>query len=219
MRKEKIIALLDDDKKLHFHLRQMSAFDFENWLRRLGHILRRAGLDIPPGQEVQASSEALVRGNFRVPVGVFAAGTDKPTALMCEMLLSCAHIDNTGRRTPLTPDVAENLVDRMSTLLGLYAEALAFNLDWALADPEDTPSLAPLNLPQETRYKQAQARKSYSARPLAGTCEALAISGLATMKELKNDYSFRGALELIRVLNIKNYDAWLSMDASQVQRC
>ena len=38
------------------------------------------------------------------------------------------------------------------------------------------------------------------------------------MKELKNDYSFRGALELIRVLNIKNYDAWLSMDASQVQR-
>ena len=218
MRKEKTIIVLDNGKELRFHLRQMSAFDFENWLLRLGHILRRAGLDVPPGQEVQAASDALVRGNFRVPVGVFAAGSDKAETLMCEMLLSCSHIDAMGRRTPLTPDLADDLVDNASILMGLYAEALAFNLDWAVADPEDVPSLAPLKLPQEARYNQAQTRNGASGRPAVSTCEALVISGLATMKELKNDYSFRGALELIRVLNIKSYDAWLVMDARQTQR-
>lgn len=217
MRKEKTITLLDNDKELRFRLRQMSAFDFENWLLRLGHILRHTGLDIPPGQEVQVVSGVLVRGDFRVPAGVFASGADKPMALMREMLLSCSYVDPAGHRTPLTPDVAEDLVDRMSTLLGLYAEALAFNLDWAVADPEDMPSLAPLKLPQEARYKQAHARNSLD-RPLVGTCESLSLSGLATMRELKNDYSFRGALELARILHIKNYDAWLAIDAIQIKR-
>lgn len=218
MRKEKTITVLDNGKELRFHLRQMSAFDFESWLLRLGHILRHAGLDIPPGQEVQIVSDTLVRGNFRVPVGALTAGDDKPMDLMSEMLLSCSHVDYAGRHTPLTPDAADDLVDNASILMGLYAEALAFNLDWVVVDPEDMPSLAPLKLPQEARYKQAQAQRNLSGRPLTGTCEALSLSGLATMKELKNDYSFRGALELIRILNIKNYETWLSMDAIQVKR-
>ena len=219
MRKEKTIAMLDDDKELRFHLRQMSAFDFENWSLRLAHMLRGGGLDIPAGQEVQDASKAVFDANFHPPMSaLMGGGADAALGLVNEIFLCCAYIDERGRHITLTPDVLEGLIDQAPTLLGLRKEVLLLNLDWAVIKPEDAPALAPLDLPEKARYQQACARCKSSGYLSFSVCGALALAGLATWDELKNVYSYRDALEMDRLLEIGNYNTWVNAENAQAGR-
>ena len=219
MREEKIIALQDDDKELHFHLRQMSAFDFENWSLRLARMLRGGGLDIPAGQEVRDASKAVFDANFHPPMSALrGGGADAAMDLVNEIFRCCAYIDGRGRHIPLTPAVLEGLIDQAPTLLGLRKEVLLLNLDWAMIKPEDAPALAPLDLPEKARYQQACARIKPNGYLSVGVCDALALAGLATWDELKNVYSYRDALELDRLLEIDNYNAWVSAENARAGR-
>lgn len=219
MRKEKTIALQDDDKELHFHLRQMSALDFENWSLRLAHMLRGGGQDIPAGHEVQDAAKAIFDADFNLPMRAILGGEAVPALdLVNEIFLCCAYIDERGRHIPLTPAVLECLIDQAPTLLGLRKEVLHLNLDWAVLKPEDAPSLAPLKLPEEARYRQACARSKSNAYLPLGICGSLALAGLATWDELQNIYSFRDALELDRLLGINNYNAWAAAENAQAGR-
>ena len=190
----------------------MSAFDFEHWLARLSHLLRRAGHNLPPGPEARHVTEAFLSNRFSFPMSA-STGCGAGTALRLfdEMLQCATYVDDQGQHIPLTPEVVECIIDQTVTLMNLHAEILGLNLDWTCVDIEDIPSLAPLKLPQETRYLQACAR-SRPARPAVGLCETLALSGLASQSELKTWYSYLDALELERILRLKNYNTWLDAE-------
>lgn len=47
---------------------------------------------------------------------------------------------------------------------------------------------------------------------MVGLCEALAMSGLASLDELKSVYSYFDALELERILRLKNYTTWVAAE-------
>ena len=212
MRKEKTLTLMEDGKELRFHLQQMSAFDFEHWLACLNQLLRNAGQDTPASREVRPVTEFFLNKDSNSPTKVTIIGKAKTALdLMEEMLLCAAYVDDQGQHIPLTPDVAERVIGQITTLLELRSEILRLNLDWALANVKDTPSLEPLKLPEEARYLQASGR-SKAGRPVVGLCEALAMSGLASLDELKSVYSYFDALELERILRLKNYTTWVAAE-------
>ena len=218
MRKEKTITLQDDDKSLRFQLRQMSAFDFENWLLRLGCMLRAAGRDIPPGDETAVAGNTILGRNCDLPLEVIlGGGADEALGLMNEIFLCCDYVDEQNRHVPLTLDVLE-CVDQVQTLLTLRCEALRLNLDWALVKKEHAPSLEPPTLPEAGRYQRACAQVSPAAQPVIGLCESLVSADLATLNELKTVYSYWDALELERILRLRNYTKWLAADAAQAER-
>lgn len=210
MRKEKTLTLMEDGKELRFHLQQMSAFDFECWLACLANLLRHIGHDIPPGVEARFVAEAFLSKGF-VTQAAIGRGAGMASRLLDEMLQCATYVDDQGQHIPLTPEVVECIIDQATTLMNLRAEILALNMDWTCVDIEDTPSLAPLELPQEARYLRACAL-SRPARPDVGLCETLAMSGLTNQCELKTWYSYLDALELERILRLKNYLTWLDAE-------
>ena len=196
----------------------MSAIDLENWQLRLGRMLRSAGRDIPPGQETAAASNAILDRNCDLPLeAIVGGGADEALELMNELFLCCAYLDGQNRYIPLTPAVLE-CVDQMQTLLTLRREVLRLNLDWALVKKENAPSLEPPTLPEQARYQRACARGNPAAHPNLGLCESLVLADLATLDEVKTVYSYWDALELERILRLKNYAKWLAADTVQAER-
>lgn len=209
MRSGKTIILKDGDREIAFCIRRMPALHLESWLARAAEIM-------PPEKVLPALSSPIALATLVLQRGLLAlACGENATALLEELLCCCAVIDTeTGVETPCSSQDIHGCIRDVSTLLCLRKAALQTNLSFAFDGTRK-----PLTLPQETAFRLAyteQARAKTVNVPQVTA--SLIAQGIASLNDLRTIYTYDDALDLLEILNVRNYNQWAALEAAKHRR-
>lgn len=212
MRIEQEIHLVEQEQQLVFIVRQMSAFQLERWLERALRILPpdQPGLATHP---IKAAQYILHQGLLLLACRDPLAGT----ALLEELLLCCKAVEPITRsQIPCSADKIDQLVESAETLLLLRQAALRVNLDFALAGARQY-----LTLPKASAFERAKAQQNPgSTVNIPQLTSSLISHGAASLHDLQTTYSYGDALDLLEIVNVRNYNQWTVYEsAKQGKRC
>ena len=208
MRKPKTIVLYDNGRPLYFSVRHMPALRMEAWLERAAKLLLPASPDQNVAHPVILAGALLRRGTFALA----RSGEKQAAALLNEMLEYCSFIDpENGAETPCSPENINSRVSDVQTLLRLRRALLRENLIFACEGVR-----RPLILPKEQAFRRASGgvtrARTVNVPQVAGI---LIGQGMATLHELRTGYTFGEALDLLEVMNVRNYNRWAANEAAR----
>lgn len=208
MHTDNIITLEDGGRKITFGIRLMSAFEMESWLVRVADIL-------PPEQTgpLMANPTALAALILQRGVLALACADREGTAPLLEELLRCCTVMDaqTGAAIPCSSETINEHIGEMRTLLLLRSAALRTNLAFAHQDARKIPTL-----PRSAAFLRATAEQTYARTANVPQVTAGLISaGMASLHDLRTIYTYADALDLLEVLNVRNYNQWAALEAAK----
>ena len=210
MRTTQPILLHDNGRPLRFVIRHMPALQLEAWLERAAELLpERPGTT--PRHPATLASELLQRGAFALA----RADAIQAAALQDEMLACCSFIDpESGAETPCSPELIGSLLHDVRTLLtlrrALLREQLAFAFDG---------TRKPLLLPKEAAFRRASGERTAARTVNVPQVAAILIGqGVTSLNELRSSYTFADALDLLEIINVRNYNQWDANEAARHKR-
>ena len=140
-RKESIITIQDQDQELTFKIRQMSATQLESWGIRVILLIAAAGVKVPAGYDLKAAVAFLKENSGALLGNLGSLDFEKAKPLLDELLACCSiKIGNLEKRC--TPEVIDDHVQDVKTLLTLRKEAIKLNVGFSKPE-EETPSGSP----------------------------------------------------------------------------
>ena len=204
MRKTRHTQIADGNGDLLFRIKEMSAMDLESWLLRAGKLMEgeKGGKD-----PFLAAGILFEEGPLRLYIA------DAPTGgvLMEEMLACCSIVDEFKRETPLSRDNVDYFIEDLETLVSLRRKALILNLRFYPSGTRE-----PLELPREWTFRKAMEANTF-ARPVnvPGITASVVGQGMASLQGMQENYSFPDALDMLEVLNVRNYNQWAAHEAAK----
>ena len=212
MRKPKTILLYDNGRPLRFVVRQMPALQMEAWLERAAELLPLPRLGGAPAHPVGVAGLLLRRGIFALA----RAGGEQPAALLEEMLQRCCSLvdGENGAETPCSSEIINSRISDVRTLLRLRWAALRENLIFACEGARK-----PLSLPKEHAFRRSSEGRHYARTVNVPQVAGFLIGqGMASLNELRTGYSFSEALDLLEIINVRNYNQWEAHEAARQKR-
>lgn len=209
MRSERVVTLEERGREITFGIKRMSALHLESWLVRVAENM--------PLEKVQPTlSNPMALAMLVLQRGFIAlACSENATALLEDLLRCCAVIDpETGAETPCSSQNIHAHIRDVSTLFCLRKTALQTNLSFAFDGTRK-----PLTLPQETAFRLAYTEQS-RARTInvPQVTASLIAQGIASLNDLRTIYTYDDALDLLEILNVRNYNQWAALEAAKHRR-
>jgi len=202
MRKIGHLEIKDRGKDKIFLIREMPALHFETWLMGAGTILSGKPDELFATADTLSRQgiTALLRTDYETLRPVLAA------------LLGCCSLHEDGREIPLVLDDIDQCVDDVRCLFLLRRACLELHLRF-LGERH------PLLLPKEAAFRRALKANTY-ARPanVPAVAGAVIDQGMASLGELEEHYSFEDALDMLELLNVRNYNHWAANEAAKQGR-
>jgi hypothetical protein len=140
-RKEITIDIQDRDQLLTFKIRQMSVMQLESWGTRVIMLLAAAGAKVPEGYDLKAAITFLKENSGAMLGNLGNMDYERARPLLDE-LLSCCSIKIGNLEKRCTPEVVDDHVQDVKTLLTLRKEALVLNVGF-IKPEEEGPSGSP----------------------------------------------------------------------------
>ena len=206
MTEEMILSFNDHGTRRLFAIRQMRALPMEKWLERAVKIL-------PQEQTANASPMDLaVRILERGLIALACAEPEISGPLMEDLLRCCSAVDpDTGARTPCSSRAINQQVDDVRTLLQLRAASLRCNMSFVFEEGRRE-----LTLPKESAFRRAAEERTYARTVNVPQVTAALISqGAASLHDLRSTYTYGDALDLLEILNVRNYNYWAGAEAAE----
>jgi hypothetical protein len=199
------IHLNDRGRTLTFRLREMSAWALESWLLRAGALLigpKGAGRDDP----FAAAGILLSRGLK----AFLPAGDESCLDLLDEMLEGCSLVAD-GAELPCDRPTLEARISDVLTLFSLRKAVLGLNLRPCRAGARKD-----FVLPREYAFRKALGTCT-QAKPANVTSVVGTVigQGMASMLDMQRSYSFGDALDMLELLNVRNYNQWAVREAAK----
>ena len=210
MRTTKTILLHDSGRPLRFAVRLMPALHMEAWLERAAE-LQPDHPGATPAHPAALAAHLLRRG----PFALACAGGEPAAALLDEMLSCCSYIDpESNTEIPCSREFIGGLISDLRTLLALRRAVLRENLSFAREGIRK-----PLPLPKEAAYRRASGERTAARTVNVPQVSAILISqGVASLNDLRGGYTFADALDLLEVVNVRNYNQWAANEAARSRR-
>ena len=207
MRETRTVIITDRGAPKAFTIREMPAFAFEDWLNSVGDCLY--GDDWSNEPDPMAVARALYTGG-PAPLYLVHGGLE-----LLRELESCCSVPFRHGEMPLSPELAEEYIDDLGTLLMLRREVLKLNLRF-LAGKK---ARRELNLPREWAFRKALKGRTF-AKPanVPGIVGSVLGQGMASMADMQSAYGFTDALNMLEVLNVRNYNQWAAQEAANHAR-
>lgn len=211
MNREEIVSLEDGGRKVTFGIRKMPALRMEAWLTRAAEVLPPE-LARPVAGSPTALAELILRRGL---LALACGGGDGARRLLDELMACCMLKDpESGLDVPCTPAVIDEWLGNVRTLLRLRQAALLVNLSFAMDGARKT-----LVLPREAAFRRAAAEQTQARTVnVPQVCAALISQGIASLNDLRNIYSYTDALDLLEVLNVRNYNLWAAAEEARRKR-
>ena len=203
MRKTRHLEMPDRGKDKVFLIREMSALSFETWLLQAGEILSGKP------DELFATADTLSRQGITV---LLRTGHASLPSLLSG-LLHCCSLQEHERKIPLaSDDVIDRYIDDVRCLFLLRRAGLNLHLQFLA-------TRRPLLFPKEQAFRRAMKATTY-ARPVnvPAVVGTLINQGMASLGELEERYSFEDALDMIELLNVRNYNQWATNETAKQRR-
>ena len=204
MRTRPTILLHDNGRPLRFVVRHMPALPMEAWLERAAELLPES-TGTAKRHPAALAAELLRRGTFAL-----ACAGERGGDLLDEMLAYSSFIDpESGEETPCSREAMGRLLTGLPTLLALRRWVLREQLFFAAGGVRK-----PLLLPKESAFRRASG-ESVAARTVnVPQVAAILISqGVTSLNELRSGYTFADALDLLEIVNVRNYNHWAAETA------
>ena len=202
MRTSRSLNIRDRGKDKSFLIREMPALSFEIWLMQAGAILSGKPEDL------YATADSLSR---RGASALFRTDYETLRPLLAA-LLDCCSLRENGRDIPLTSDDAvDHCIDDVRCLFLLRRASLELHLAFCAGGARRA-----LLLPRESAFRKAVDARTY-ARPanVPAVAGALVSQGMASILDLQTHYGFEDALNMLELLNVRNYNQWAADDAAK----
>ena len=205
MRITQEVGMRENDRSLQFKIKEMSALNLESWLIRAGRLLGREKNKEDP---FFAAGVMFEEGPLRLYLRDTAENNGK---LMEEILACCSVVDESGWPTQLSRNNIDNFIEDMATLVNLRQEALILNLRFYPDGAREH-----LELPREWSFRKALEAVTF-ARPanVPGITGSILSQGMTSLREMQDYYSFMDALDMLEVLNVRNYNQWAAREAAR----
>ena len=202
MRETRTITITDRGAPKTFIIREMPALAFEDWLNRAGQCLygkdrTKEPNPMAPGRALYMSGPGLL---YLAHGGL---------ALLRE-LESCCSVPFEGEELPLSPEFIEFYIDDLGTLLILRREVLKLHLRFLAEGARQE-----LTLPREWAFRKTLKERTF-AKPvnIPGITGSVISQSMASMADMQNTYGFTDALNMLELLNVRNYNQWAAQEAA-----
>ena len=208
MANETTVVLDDRGKRLTFIIRQMYALKMEQWMECAAGLLPEEEL-----KPLGANPSAIARLILSRGIYGLVSDDEELTAALLDDLLECCSFFNpeTSERTPCTRENIEEFLSDVQTLRQLRESSLRANLAFSLKGQRK-----PLVLPREYSFRRAVAEQTYASTvniPQVISC--LISQGMASLGDLRGSYTYSEALDLLEVLNVRNYNQWATSESQK----
>ena len=207
----------DRNRPLTFHIHEMPALRLESWLIRAGRVLAPEAFSTdaadatgkPKGDALTAAKLLFEKSLLPLYLQSGAKGTN--LSLMDELLACCFIVDEDGQEIPLSPDNVDHFIESLTTLQILRREALAHNLRFYT-----NPDRQEFTLPREAKFRRALDSQTFAhAANIPPIVGSVISQGMASLQGMQSSHSFTDALDMLELLNVRNYNQWAAQEAAK----